>query len=230
MLAGAALALSARVEPRTDAARYRWAVDGRVVQDGEAAHFEFMPIDPGRHRITVSARMGDREVGSGGWSVVARAPVEPAVPSPAPPPAGTAPPPLRPPPRNPPPIVQAAREPDLDAGPPALREDEVRRWLQEYAAAWSHKDVDALRRMGQVRGPSEIDRLERYFRSIDDLRVDVRVLTLHIEGNRAAVEFERTDTVVDPAGQRRELRLPPFRKEIERDAQGLRFAEPGTGR
>ena len=234
MVTGTGVPLHARVDPPGSAIRYRWTVDGRVVRESDDERFDYLPIDPGRHRISVVARAGEREVGSGGWSVLARAPVEPRPPAPPPAPSPAA----RTPPEAPasPPVVEASRSGAvLDTAPPStgaakLSEEEVRRWLQDYAAAWSRKDIEALRRMGQVRSGSEVDRLDRYFHSIEDLRVEVRVVTLHIDGERAAVEFERTDTVTDPAGQRRELRLPPFRKEIERSGQGLRFAEVGGAR
>jgi len=38
------------------------------------------------------------------------------------------------------------------------------------------------------------------------------VRALRVDGERASVGFERTDTVIDPRGRRRELRLPPIRK------------------
>lgn len=206
-----------------------------MVKEEEGGRFDYLPIEPGRHQVSVSARVGEREVGSGTWLVVARAPVEPRPPR-IPEPAAAPPPPAVAPPsaQGPPAVVEASRKgAELDESPAAsaphqLREEEIRSWLQEYAAAWSRKDVEALRRMGQVRSGGEVERLERYFKSIDDLRVAVRVLTLRVEGERAAVEFERTDTVTDPAGQRRELRLPPIRKQIERTPQGLRFAD-GAG-
>ena len=81
--------------------------------------------------------------------------------------------------------------------------------------------------MGQVRSGAEAAQLERYFHSVDGLDVDVRVLQLSVAGERASVEFERTDTVTDPSGRRQQLRLPPIRKEIERTPDGLRFAVQG---
>jgi len=33
--------------------------------------------------------------------------------------------------------------------------------------------------------------------------------------------------VIDPSGRRRELRLPPIRKQIERTPEGLRFTGDG---
>jgi hypothetical protein len=120
-------------------------------------------------------------------------------------------------------------EPAVVAKAPGALESDVRAWMAEYARAWSRKDIDALRAMGQVRSPSEVERLERYFRSVGELRVDVRVISVTATGDRASVEFERTDTVIDPSGRRQELRLPPIRKEIERTADGLRFTIVSTG-
>jgi hypothetical protein len=108
-----------------------------------------------------------------------------------------------------------------------LAADEVRRWLEEYARAWSRKDLDALRRMGLVNTAGEAERLERYFRSVNDIRVDLHVRELSIDGDRALVEFERVDTVTYSWGRRQELRLPPLRKQIERTPEGLRFVPHG---
>ena len=119
-------------------------------------------------------------------------------------------------------------EPVVVAKAPSTLESDVRAWMAEYARAWSRKDVDALRAMGQVRSPSEVEKLERYFRSVGDLRVDVQVLSVTFDGDRASVDFERTDTVTDPSGRRQELRLPPIRKEIERTADGLQFTIVST--
>jgi len=42
---------------------------------------------------------------------------------------------------------------------------------------------------------------------------------------RGCLAREHTDTVIDPSGRRRELRLPPIRKQIERTPEGLRFTD-----
>ena len=108
-----------------------------------------------------------------------------------------------------------------------LEEAEVRTWLEDYARAWSRKDVVTLQHMGQVRSASEVERLERYFGSIDALDVEVRVLALRVEGEHAVVDLERVDTVTDPTGRRQQLRLPPLHKQIERTPAGLRFVDDG---
>jgi hypothetical protein len=199
---GEPLVLATRIQP-DDEVVYEWSLDGRHVQRGAAGRYEYLPSSEGRHRVAVTALAPDgRTLGADAWTVTVRAPTPPPVPPP-PPPSAT--------------LARTA----------SLADDEVRRWLDEYARAWSRKDMAALRRMGQVRTVEEAEKLERYFRSISDIHVEVRVVALRIEGNRAAVEFERTDTVTDPSGRRQELRLPRLLKEIERTPQGLRFAEHG---
>ena len=79
--------------------------------------------------------------------------------------------------------------------------------------------------MGQVQTAEGAASLERYFRSVGDLHVDVRVRALRIDGSRAVVELDRVDTITDPAGRRRELRLPPLTKELIRTAAGLRLVD-----
>jgi hypothetical protein len=132
-------------------------------------------------------------------------------------------------PERPAPERRAAIESPVVLQPPPggasqLNESDVRRWLEGYARAWALKDITTLRRMGQVRSPAEADQLERYFRSVSDLRVDVRVRAVRIDGDRAAVELERTDIVTDASGRRQELRLPTIHKEVQRTADGFRFA------
>ena len=217
---GERVTLRARVQPER-AAEYRWSVDGKVVQQGGSAALDVVPTEPGRRRVTLTVAADGREVGRAGWVLAVRGatpePTEIVPPAPAPPT---------------PPRVAAPPPPVLPAPPShgtALAEADVRQWLEEYARAWSRKDVQALKRMGQVRSAPEIERLERYFRSVDELSVAVRVLALRVDGDRAVVEFERTDTVTDPAGQKRELRLPAFQKQIERTPDGLRFAIAGQG-
>lgn len=211
---GEVVALRVSVEPGQARASFTWWVDGRLVRDAAVPSFDYVAAVPGRHRIAVRATVDGHKIG-GEWLVAVSAP-DAAVQVPAASVSAAAPP------AGPPTTTVGSAAPSA-----ALAEDEVRRWLDDYARAWSRKDVEALQRMGQVRSAAEVERLERYFHSIDDLHVDVRVLALRVDGRRASVDFERTDTVTDPGGQRRQLRLPPFHKEIERTPKGLRFAGGG---
>jgi hypothetical protein len=124
-------------------------------------------------------------------------------------------------------VVTASIGRERPATSPAQNEleSEIRRWVEEYAQAWSRKDLDTLRRMGHVQTASQAERLQRYFQSVDDLRVDVRVVALHVDGDRISVDLERTETVTDPSGDRQTLRSPLVRKEIERGPHGFRFTE-----
>jgi hypothetical protein len=215
---GEKVPLTVRVEPEQGRVAYDWTVDGKPLQRSPTGHLDYEAVTPGRHRIDVTASVDGRRVGSEAWVVAVREPTPPPAPSA---PAGATPP------QSAPTAVAAARSAREAPATSELAEAEVRGWLEEYARAWSRKDVAALRGMGQVTSAAQAERLERYFESIGELRVDVRVLALRVDGGRAAVELERTDTLTDPAGHRKQLRLPPLRKEIERGPNGLRFTSPG---
>jgi hypothetical protein len=223
---GEPLVFQTRVEPESTDIVYDWTLDGRSLQARTPGRLVYPPRSPGRYTIGVAVAAAGRTIGRDTWFVTVR---EPGVTWTLPPareparPVAAAVPPLA---AAPPPVAAAAPPPE----PPttaALAEAEVRAWLDEYARAWSRKDLSALRRMGQVRSAAEEQQLERYFRSVDDLHVAVRVLALRLDGARASVELERTDTVTDPSGRRQELRLPPIRKQIERTPDGLRFTGDG---
>ncbi len=224
---GRVLVLEARVDDAPVA--YHWSIDGQPVRAEPDGRLAWEPARPGLHTVAVAIK-GDRGAAlHESWKVAVHAPeraAPPAPPEPAPRLAPTAPATLVPP--EPVPIARAM--PSAATARQALDEADVRRWLAEYARAWSRKDVGALRRMGQVRSAAEAERLEQYFHSVDELDVDVRVLKLSVAGERASVEFERVDTVTDPSGRRQQLRMPPIRKEIERTPDGLRFsAQAGAG-
>lgn len=200
---GDRLAFSTRVQPGTPGVVYRWTVDGAPAGRPQSSALEYEATAAGRHKIAVAVELAGRAIGNDAWVVDVRAPAPPIAP-PAPPPTTVA------------------------AAPSStLVEADLRHWLADYARAWSRKDVATLQRMGQVRGDAEAAQLERYFASIGALDVDVRILSLTVEGEHASVEFERTDTVTDPTGRRQQLRLPPMRKRIERTPDGFRFATQG---
>jgi len=208
---GELVSVAVGVEPEQGPIIYEWMLDGRRVQRGKEARLEQRTLAPGRHRLQVSAVADGDAIGSLVWTVVVR----PSAIAAATPPVPPSPPPTEP---------KAVEAPPVGA----LGEAEIRAWLEEYAQAWSRKDVAALQRMGQVRNAADAERLEHYFHSIEALHVAVRVLALRVEGDRASVELERVDTVTDPTGRRQELRLPPLQKRIERTPDGLRFVDDGT--
>jgi hypothetical protein len=226
---GEPLAFSVRLDPPHANASYRWSVDDEAIEHGTNTTFAYEPDAPGSHRVAVAVLADGKPVAHESWVVAVRPRVTVAVPPPREPSPPVAPPPDQtPPPEPPPPVVGT---PPSTAAPPraSLAEGDVRTWLAEYARAWSRKDARALQRMGQVRTNDEVERLKRYFESISDLRVEVRVLGLRVDGDKASVEFERMDTVTDPSGRQQQLRLPPMRKQIERTPDGLRFTG-GDGR
>jgi hypothetical protein len=248
-----ALALRVRVEPEHADVSYVWTLDGRPAAPSASDVLEFTPAGAGRHRVAVSVKADGRTIGGDAWVVSVREPkppptlpalrptevtraetVEPKASLPTDVPSSLADAPITPntvptPPPTEPPAGEmiAAVRPSEPAAPAGLREAEVRAWLEEYARAWSRKDVAALQRMGQIRTSAEAEQLERYFRSVSELSVDVRVVAVRVDGERASVELERTDTVVDPSGRRQELRLPRMHKQIERTPEGLRFTLRG---
>jgi len=153
---------------------------------------------------------------------------------PAPPPAiaAPAPPPARAVPAEPPRRRAAAADPGATAGVrlasrgPGTSEEEVRMWLERYAAAWRAHDVDALRRMGQITTDGEADALRSYFETVRDLDVELNVIALRAEGDQITVRFTRRDRFRDPAGRLVLKESPTLEKQIVRTPAGLRFVRP----
>jgi len=128
------------------------------------------------------------------------------------------------PPTTLPPAALASRGTERAA--PGGGDDEVRRLLDRYAAAWRNHDVAELRRIGQVTSDSQAADLERYFAKVEDLDVEVDVLEVRNEGDRAIVRFTRRDRFRDPTGRIVTQQSPPIEKRVVRSSDGLRF-EPG---
>ncbi|HZP42881.1 MAG TPA: PKD domain-containing protein [Candidatus Binatia bacterium] len=191
------------------------------------------PSRPGAFTVRALVSTGLGATAERTWHVNVKAP------PPSPPPAAT-PAPATPaatpkeetPAPAPAPVVEAAREPRRGPARPARERhgpsDDVRRWLERYAAAWRAHDVDALRRMGQVTTAAEVDALRRYFSNTQDLDVEVNLLALRTEGDRTVVRFTRRDRFRDPAGRLLLRESPPIQKELVRTSDGFRIVrEPG---
>ncbi len=141
-----------------------------------------------------------------------------------PPPTLPPPPPPPPPPPTLPPTALASRGTERSV---AGTDDEVRRLMDRYAAAWRNHDVGELRRIGQVSSDSQAADLERYFAKVEDLDVEVNIIDIRTDGDRASVRFTRRDRFRDPTGRLVTKESPPIEKRLVRAADGLRF-EPGA--
>ncbi|HYR96880.1 MAG TPA: hypothetical protein VEM57_09090, partial [Candidatus Binatus sp.] len=106
------------------------------------------------------------------------------------------------------------------------RDQDVRRWLERYAAAWRAHDVEALRRMGQVTTDGEAAALRRYFEGVRDLDVELNVIAMRTDGDRTTVRFTRLDRFRDPMGRLVLKESPMLEKEVVRTPDGLRFVGP----
>jgi hypothetical protein len=102
--------------------------------------------------------------------------------------------------------------------------DAVRSLLDRYAAAWRGHDVDTLRAIGQVTSDGQANALRQYFANVGDLEVEVHVLDIRTDGDRATVRFTRRDRFRDPAGRQIAKESPPIEKHVVTTPQGLRFA------
>ena len=129
------------------------------------------------------------------------------------------PPPPPPAPAPPPQAAVASRGTTAPAG----ADDEVRRLLDRYAAAWRNHDVGELRRIGQITSDSQAADLERYFAKVEDLDVEVHVLDIQNDGDRSTVRFTRRDRFRDPTGRMVSQESPPIEKHVVRAPDGLRF-------
>ena len=99
--------------------------------------------------------------------------------------------------------------------------------LDRYADAWRRRDVDELRRIGQVTTDAQATALRNYFARVEDLDVEVRLLGVSSEGGRHIVRFTRRDRFRDPVGRLVSQETPPIEKDVVRSGGGLRFATPG---
>jgi hypothetical protein len=152
----------------------------------------------------------------------------PLPPTTLPPPPPTTLPPPPPPPPPPPTVSPTTLPPEALASrgaerPPPGGDEEIRRLLDRYAAAWRNHDVGELRRIGQVTSDSQAADLERYFAKVEDLDVEVNVIEIRDEGDRATVRFTRRDRFRDPSGRLVTQESPTIEKRVVRSADGLRF-------
>jgi hypothetical protein len=230
VVAGSPVTLRVSAEPtaRNETLRTAWLVDGAAVGEGET--FTFAPERPVVVRAQVQSDLGP--VVRLEWHLEPTAPPEPPAPRPL---ARRDDRPTTTPPRSTPPDATESEPPRVvpeDAAPPAeppvvaTPDDDIRRWLGTYADAWRAHDVDALRRMGQVRTDAQAAALREYFARVRDLDVQLNVLAVEAGADGATVRFTRRDRFKDPAGRTVVKESPPLTKELVRTPDGLRFAHP----
>ena len=96
--------------------------------------------------------------------------------------------------------------------------------LGRYEKAYTSRDLETLRAIGQVTSDRQADALGRYFETVDGLQVTVEVLEIDLAGARPTVRFRRRDQFRDPAGRVVAKETPPIEKVIVRTPSGLKFA------
>jgi hypothetical protein len=116
------------------------------------------------------------------------------------------------------------RVPTTLARPGAITENEVRALFERYKAAWRNHDINALESVGQVATQGQADALKSYFESVEDLEVDVTILSIVIGADEARVKFIRRDRFRDPGGSMVTKESPVIEKRIVRTPGGLRLA------
>jgi hypothetical protein len=217
------------------------AAERPVPADATRAGAETHPEQEARQPTTVEAEPlretptttePPREVARGEAPVTTLPPPAPPTTLPPLPTSTTLPPPPPPPPPTVPTTTLATLPPAALASrgadrPASSGDDEVRRLLDRYAAAWRNHDVAELRRIGQVTSDSQATDLERYFAKVEDLDVEVNVIEVRNDGDRATVRFTRRDRFRDPTGRLVTQESPPIEKRVVRSPDGLRF-EPGS--
>lgn len=226
----------------------KWTVNGKPAGEGEA--FTLKPSSAGKvvvrgTSIDASGATVDRtwEIdvrGAAGASTdggnesrpparVAR-PAPPRVPrrkatepsdSPTDDAVATAPPATLPVPAAPPP------PPPTPARADGTHPDEVKALLDRYSAAYRARDVDALRRLGQVTNDGQAQQMRDYFAKTPDLDVEVKILDVTHEGGKTRVRFTRRDRFKDPTGQEVSKETPPIEKDVVPSADGLKLQAPG---
>jgi type IV secretory pathway protease TraF len=92
---------------------------------------------------------------------------------------------------------------------------EAEGWIDRLRSAWERKDVNALREMGEVPSGQEAA-LAKALGAYKAYHVDITVASVVIEGNRAQVTFDRTDS--DETG--RKLSHPRRTVHLERGPGG----------
>jgi hypothetical protein len=208
VVSGEALRLTVAPAAATarESVQTRWTVDGAPAGEGPA--LTFRPTRPGVASVRAEVRSDLGGGASHDWRVRVLEPPPPPERPPAPAQARPVPPPAVASPPSPPPAASG--------------NEEVRHWLDRYAAAWHMHDVEMLRQLGQVSTDDEVAALRRYFDRVRELDVELDVVAIELRGDRAVVRFVRRDRFRDPAGRLVRTESPLIEKQLVRTPDGLR--------
>lgn len=224
---------------------WKWTVNGKPSGDGD--EFVLKPDATGKMIVRGTGVDPQGRTVDRAWEIDVRGG--------APTPATVSPPaaPRRPKPtrtvRTPPPAAAAPSETarpatelplDLDAlapkPPPAPAPShaadtsgaaDVRGLLDRYATAYRERDVDALRRLGQVTSDGQAEQMRDYFDKTPELDVEVKILDVSRDGGKTKVRFTRRDRFKDPTGNEVSKETPPIEKEVVETPDGLKLQAPG---
>ena len=131
------------------------------------------------------------------------------------------------PPRTLPPRVASVPPSPAPPTPGAeISTSDIEVLLQRYAKAWRGHDVEELRRIGQVTSEVQAAALRDYFARVEDLDVEVQLLSVRPRGDHRTVRFTRRDRFRDPLG-RLVTQETAVEKDVARTANGLRFVLSG---
>jgi len=131
------------------------------------------------------------------------------------------------PPRTLPPRVASVPPSPAPPTPGAeISTSDIEVLLQRYAKAWRGHDVEELRRIGQVTSEVQAAALRDYFARVEDLDVEVQLLSVRPRGDHRMVRFTRRDRFRDPLG-RLVTQETAVEKDVARTANGLRFVLSG---
>jgi hypothetical protein len=217
-----------------------WTVDGRTTGTGPA--LSVATRKPGAMTVHVAVTSDLGSVTTHDWRIdVGQPEPPPEEPAPAAPVAAPASPSTPPPaapaethPGTPPPAhastpraTPPAERPAEPAAQTSAADEQAKAFLDRYLAAWRGRDIDALRRLGQVTNDEQAESLRKYFASVQDLEIEVSLLGAQSEGGRTIIRFVRRDRFKNPLGRVVTKESPPIERALVTGPDGLRFA-PGS--
>lgn len=220
---------------------WQWTVNGKPAGSGD--EFVLKPDATGKVIVRGTGVDPQGHTVDRAWQIDVRGGTP--TPVPVPPPAEprrpkptrtvrTAPPAAEPPPETARPVTEPPL--DIDAlvpkSPPTPAPShpaetsgaaDVRGLLDRYATAYRQRDVDALRRIGQVTSDGQAKQMRDYFEKTPELDVEVKILDVSRDGGKTKVRFTRRDRFKDPTGNEVSKETPPIEKEVVETPDGLKL-------